>query len=170
MAKFEVLANEFEYEGVTYTKGQAVETSSNLAVLFPNRFKALDAQQPSKPAKTASKQATKKAPVKGTPKKPEVDSQPDTAAGSSDDQTDVDDDDSSGDSSVADDSPEDSGPDARGNDVTAAYPKAVEQDFLVFENDGGYFVYDADDPKTSLRKKGVKKTQVNAVIKKALGD
>jgi len=61
-----------------------------------------------------------------------------------------------------------------GDDVTADFQQAVDQDFKVFRRKEGrkslYYVYDADDLSKPLNDKGVKKGEVDGVIEEALED
>jgi hypothetical protein len=57
---------------------------------------------------------------------------------------------------------------AIGQDVTARFPKAVEQDYKVFKRGPKFFVYDADEPAKAINPDGARRDEVDAIIDKDL--
>ncbi len=56
----------------------------------------------------------------------------------------------------------------KGKDVTSNFPKAVDEDFLVYKKDMVYFVYDKDEPHVPLNAVGLGKLAVPKFIAKLL--
>lgn len=55
-----------------------------------------------------------------------------------------------------------------GRDVTKRFPKAVEEDFLVFADGGAFSVVEADEPTEGLNDKPLKRKDVDPFIRKYL--
>lgn len=63
---------------------------------------------------------------------------------------------------------EDEDPNPLGRDVTKRFPKAVEEDFLVFADGGAFSVVEVDEPTEALNNKPLKRKDVDAFIQKYL--
>lgn len=58
----------------------------------------------------------------------------------------------------------------RGKDVTTRFPKAIDEDYLVFQKNRRHFVYDAEEPGEALNDEGLKKPEVEKFISKLVED
>jgi hypothetical protein len=56
----------------------------------------------------------------------------------------------------------------KGKNVTAKFPRAVDEDYLVFQDDTQFYVYDIDEPAKSLNDKGLKRGEVVKFIQERL--
>jgi hypothetical protein len=55
-----------------------------------------------------------------------------------------------------------------GKNMTNRFPKAAEEDFIVYKHDGVYFVFDEDDATRPINEVGVEKKFVDSIIEGAL--
>lgn len=152
MPKFQVVSGfHVDEEGKKYGKGEIVESPHDLSATFRGKFVKYDAPiadfrpVPGPPIMYTDRplSALETAPVAPQPGGPAVASQPNETDGAGI-------------------------PGNLGEDVTARFPKAVEQDYKVFKKGPKFFVYDADEPGKPLNPDGAKRDEVDGIIEKAL--
>lgn len=155
MPKFELLAKSFDNtneDGRTYKKGDIVDSPHNLAASFRGRFRRVEATAadfrplPGPPIAYTDRPLTApqmaiQAPQPGGPVVATQPAETDEAGAPGE---------------------------AIGQDVTARFPKAVEQDYKVYKRGPKFFVYDADEPAKAINPDGAKRDEVDAIIDKDL--
>lgn len=139
MALYRVLSGATNIDGRTYSKDETVETHLPLDKMFVNAFERVDAGQAPAPVQSP-------APAPMTTPAPARRARANPSATSATSAT-----------------------RPKGKDVTADFPLAVEQDFLVFKTGRELFVYDSDDLTRPLNEKGItKQSEVAKFIRQAL--
>ncbi len=115
--------------GVTYKKGDKVESEHDLLAMFVNKFSTQPLSEDGMPAAEVVKEE-KKEKEKKTP------------------------------------STETEDKDERGEDVTAEFQDAVDNDLLVFTKGSWYYIFDpeSDTPDVQINEKGIKKDAVTKSI------
>jgi hypothetical protein len=152
MPKFQVVSGfHVDEEGRKYSKGEVVESPHDLTATFRGKFTRVEATiadfrpQGGPPIAYTDRPLTapQMAPVAPQPGGPAIASQPAETA-----ETGI--------------------PGSLGEDVTARFSKAVEQDYKVFKKGPKFFVADSDSPNKPLNPDGAKRDEVDGIIEKAL--
>lgn len=128
---------------VVYKAGDVIESDKDLVAMFKGKFERVDLIPP------ATEPTTPTVPVIPPPSQ----EQPPKATKAE----------------APDKSPVREGaPSVLGRNVTKRFPRAVEEDFVVYANGGAFFVCEADDPNTPLHDKPLKKATVTGFIENYL--
>jgi hypothetical protein len=152
MPKFQVVSGfHVDEEGRKYGKGEEVESPHDLTATFRGKFTKVEPTiadfRPLQAGAMATSDrpltAPQTAPVAPQPGGPAIASQPAETDGAG-------------------------SPGNFGEDVTARFPKAIEQDFKVFKRGSKFYVADSDTPTKALNPDGAKRDEVDAIIDKAL--
>lgn len=152
MPKFQVVSGfHVDEAGRKYSKGEVVESPHDLTATFRGKFTRVEATiadflpQGGPPIAYTDRPLTapQTAPVAPQPGGPAVASQPAETDGVG-------------------------APGNLGEDVTARFPKAVEQDYKVFKKGPKFFVVDGDEPAKPINPDGAKRDEVDGIIDKDL--
>lgn len=150
--RFKLIAGTSNIFGETYKRGDIIDTPVDLTKMFRNAFVQVHSD-PTPALRTLPVKAEASEPVQ-----PPVKATPSSLATPATSQADED---------PAEKDPV-STPKPRGRDVTKSFPKALEEDYSVFQVNKLYFVYDNDDFSKSVNDKGISKSKVDECIVNAL--
>lgn len=126
---------------LAYRAGDIVESDRDLMEAFPNKFERVDvAEEPASPSTPFKPSAEEKTAVQKAAEEGAKDVSP----------------------------PEDPKSNPLGRDVTKRFPKALEEEFLVFADGGAFSVSEADEPAEALNNKPLKRKDVDSFIREYL--
>lgn len=147
--KFQVVeGSHCDLQGRVFKKGDVLESRYDLTKQFANKFKLVDVFTPVTKRPVTINDSRKVAQLLPDQPPPAPVAPPVVR------QTVV--------KAQADEPEEEPGP--VGVDVTASFPKAIEEDYKIFKNEGRYYIYDVEALNKPLNGDGVKKVDVDKAI------
>jgi hypothetical protein len=158
--KYVVLAGtHHDVDGTAYKAGDVVTSEHDLQAQFREKFRKLDTP-PLPPAPEVPQVAVSQQPLEPQPtnetSRTTLEQNP-VAANTA-----------TADKGKAADSDDEGSAEGKGTDVSKDFPKATENDFLVFKKGRKHYVYDGDKPEAVLNQDGANKGDVDGIIEGAL--